>query len=153
MWFQKPVKEEAPQNIFHGVDLNEWNYLGSSPIKYGTQPFEVYYFMKKGDDVRKYVVKGSDKSSIKFVSENHRYISHTCELWRISELEIYTPIYAPSNWLKDHLFQTNGWKWDTTKKWWVLATDQDKYEYAQANQSIKVIATDDNIVSVNFKKE
>jgi hypothetical protein len=155
MWFRKN-KTEPAKNLLHGVDIDLWDYLGSTEIKFDKIPFIVYYFWKKGDDdVRQYVVGGSDKSSIAFVKGNHRYIYHTCELWRIAETEIYVPIREPSKWLNEYMFNQHGHKWDKEKNWWVLATDQDRYEHSVAQHQKKhpEIYTADNIVTVNFKKE
>lgn len=154
MWFQKPKKTETPQNLLHGVDMDVWDYLGSTEIRFDKVPFIIYFFWKKGDDdVRQYVVGPSDDSRIAFVKSNHRYIYHTCELWRIAETEIYVPIREPSKWLNEYMFNQHGHTWDKEKKWWVLATEQDRYDHAKANQTPKIIATDDNLIKVNFKKE
>lgn len=152
-WKKKVVVEK---NLLHGHDLNVWNYLGWTEIKYDGVPNLVYFFSQKGDDnMRSYALSGRPESILKEIAKLHQFVVNHCELWRICEHDIFVPIRNPSKFLKEWVFDNHGCVWSKEEKWWVLATDQDKYEHSVSQHQKKhpEIYTSDNIVKVNFKKE
>ena len=153
MWpFKK--KSVVEQNLLHDHDLNVWNYLGWTEIKYDGVPNSIHFFSAKDDESeRSYVLKGRPEFVLREIAKLHAYVVNHCELWRICEHDLFVPVRGPSKFLKEWVFKNHGYVWGTEKKWWVLASDQDRYDYAQANQTPKIIATDDNLITVNFKKE
>lgn len=157
MFFRKKkAKVESTNRVFHGVDLEVWDYLGSTEIKFDNIPYELYFFHKKGAVTeRKYVLVGSTPSRIKLVRNIHSFVYHDCELWRIGEHGIFAVIRNPSKALKAIAFEEHGYVWSKEKNWWAHASDKDRYDYEvtlhQKKQS-KVISEDDNIVKIDFKK-
>lgn len=152
MWpFRK--KSDLNQNMFHGFDLNVWDYLGWTEIKYDGVPNLIHFFWKKDNDVRAYTLTGRPAFHLKEVAELHSFVHKTCELWRISELDIYSVIRNPSIFFKEWVFSDHGYVWDIEKSWWVLASDQDRYNHSvlQHQKKHPEIYTKDNIVTVNFK--
>lgn len=155
MWpFRKKTKSKL--NVLHGHDLDVWDYLGWTEIRFDGVPNSIHFFWKKGkEDVRSYVLTGRPSSVLKAIKELHRYVSDTCELWRIRENEIYIPIRNPSNFLKEYMMDHFSGVWSTERNWWVSASDQDKYDHSVRSHQKKHpdIYTDDNIVTVDFKSK
>lgn len=153
MWpFRK--KSETKKNTFHGVDLEVWEYLGSTEIKWNSLPSTIYFFSSKIDqNERNYILSGRPKSVLTEISQYHTYVSDKCELWRIGEFEFYHVIMKPSKFLKNWMFTNRGCVWNIEKKWWTLASEQDRYDHSVAQHRKKhpEIYTEDNIVTVNFK--
>ena len=154
MW---PFKKKPKNNqiMFHGFDLNLWDYLGSTEITFDGVPNLIHFFWKKGDDERAYILTGRPEAILKTIAKLHAYVHNHCELWRVHELDIFLPIKNPSKFLKEWAFTNNGYVRNTETKWWVLASDQDRYKHSVAHHHKKhpEIYTTDNIVTVNFKKE
>jgi hypothetical protein len=154
MWpFRK--KSTIPQNQFHGFDLNVWDYLGWSEIRYDHVPSTIHFFWKKGDDdIRAYTLTGGSDFHLKTIARLHSYVHKTCELWRIHEIELYTPVRYPSKFLKEWMFSEYGYAWNDEKTWWVIASDQDKYEYSAVSQKDKPkIIENDNVLTIDFKNK
>jgi hypothetical protein len=153
MWpFKKKVLVE--NNLLHGYDLEVWEYLGWTEIKFDGVPNSIHFFWKRGNgDERSYTLTGRPEFVLKEIAKLHRYVSDHCELWRIREDDIYMPIRTPSKFLKEWVFDNHGYVWSTEKKWWVLASDQDRYEHSVSKHQKKhpEIYTENNIVTVNFK--
>lgn len=152
---KKVVKTPKPKpNMFHGYDLNEWNYLGLTQIKFDSVPNTIFFLQKKGkDDVRAYTLSGRPDAILKTIAKLHSYVHETCELWRIKEYELYTPIREPSKFLKEHMFSEKGFVWSTEKEWWVPASDKDRYDHSVATHRKETpkIISDNNVLTVNFK--
>lgn len=155
MWFRKNRKNNEPtKNHFHGVDLNVWDYLGSTTIKWDSIPVDVYFFNTKGTgEERKYVLAGGHRTLLKEILEFHSFVYHTCELWRIGEHKLCAVINSPSETLKKLTFERYGWVWNKGKNWWVHASENDKYEYEVSKKTPKAIVTDNNIIKVDFKEK
>lgn len=157
MFFRKKkAKVEVTKNFLHGVDLDVWDYLGSTEIKFDNVPYELYFFHKKGSVAeRKYILVGSNSSRLKIVTEVHSFVYHDCELWRIGEHEIFAVIRKPSKTLKAIAFDDYGYVWSKEKDWWVYASDQDRYNHevsVHQKKHSKIISEDNNIVKIDFKK-
>lgn len=155
---------DAPR--LHGVNLDEWTYLGRSTISFTYYDSKhqdnanVFMFCKKDDtSTRKFVVvSGSNYMTEKFMT--HPWIVETASLWQAGERDIYHPIHSePSNWLKDYMLEQHKCVWSTEKKWWDT-NDTAKYESARKTQAKKkpkeepeILPVEDNIVKINFNKD
>lgn len=146
----------------HGVNLNEWNYLGRSKIKFvysnsdAAEEAGVYLFCKVGDiHKRKYVIKPNDAGKYmcdKF--QNHPWISELADLWIIGEKDLYEPVKdEPSKFLKEYMKEHHDSVWSTEELWWVNAVKSVSPPPKTNKKKTNKLSTDDNVVKVDFKKE
>jgi hypothetical protein len=153
MWFLKN-NSEPTKNLLHGVDMNFWDYLGSTEIKWNRVPCRIYFFRSKDTETRKYVLVGVPELLINEVKNFHSFVYNACELWRSGEVELYSVIHEPSKFLKAWVFETERWVWNTEKRWWALATEKDKYDYVVSThrkETPEIIRDDTNLIKVDFK--
>ena len=174
-----PAKEEAnpieevSDNLFHGVDLDDWNYIGQNKITYTSKYMEqdietgsatVFFFSEYGDDdTRKYVIvchyggKGKDHKL-------HPWILKIADPWRIGELPLYRPVTEnPGKYLQEFMLENYNavWREQADGQWWWKKTgDAAKYDAAAAKQQKpketkpEITQTDDEkIITVEFGKK
>lgn len=144
----------------HGVNLNNWQYLGYSEIAYNYDKGErvdkanVFLFCGINDTSRrKYVVVTYPNLEDKF--KVHPWITLHAELWRTCEKELYDSVNKePSQYLRDKMLEDHSAVWSNETHWWVT-NDTTKYASAKKKQTKKkeILPEEDNVVKVNFKKD
>ena len=164
-WFKKkpaPEKKHVPE--LHGYRLDEWEFLGVTPIEYvddlktSVATCEVFFFMKKNDpDWREITLTHKSKwASFKELP----FVRLRAELWKANQLKIYESINIPSEYLKDYMLDVYSVEWSMEQKWWV-STDKAKYNKSvrQQNTKPKTVETestkepDTKVVKVDFTKK
>lgn len=145
---------------FCGVDLSEWTYLGTSRIGYSNASTHswVHLFAEKDNEVegkRKFVHVGESAAYMK----DHSWMVITLEQWLNHEMEWFQCVNTePSIWAKDWMLAHYKHVWNADTKWWVKATEAQKYEGAkkeQKKESAKAVAeesSEDNVVIAFPKK-
>jgi len=123
------------KNVFHGHDLNKWNYLGSSEIKFTddgiiTRQSYIYYFVHNETDKRSY------HCSNKYM-KMHQFISHYSELWKIGETSLFEIILDKPSKYCIKLAADTGYKFDYNNTCWIKFLAPTK--------------TTDNVIKVDFK--
>lgn len=160
------ASNEAPR--LHGVNLEQWHYLGRSDISFSyldsaheDKAYVFFFCSVDDDDIRKYVMVPDNNSKYrqdKF--DHHPWIINTAELWLAGERNLYDPINnEPSRYLKEKMLEEYSVAWSTEKNWWVSNEDV-KYQSAKKSQAKKkpkeepeVTTVQDNIVKIEFKKD
>lgn len=149
------ITDETEPLLLHGVDLNKWNYLGLSPISWGSHKGRVFFFSKKGSNekIRKCVIVGFEPSSRSFIEKNHLFVIDQLSRWKVCEYSFYRPISEPSEYMKKVML-SDGFVWDKDKDWWKVATETELYENAVDNQKEKVVSSvEENVLHVDFGKK
>lgn len=172
--FKTPVKQEPVvvegDKWFHGVDLDEWNYIGATKITVATNTLEwgeqqtgsatVFFFSKiDDDDNRKYVIiDHHDRSGRNY--KTHPFVIGQADPWRIGETDLYMPVLdRPSRYLKELMFSTFGVVWGVltpTQNWWIKNEDamyKAATEKQQDNTKPEITQVEENVVSVDFGKK
>lgn len=126
----------------HGVDLDEWTYLGFTTLKY-KKPEKmksyVLFFSAKGDEdygLRHYIHVGEDAENMK----NHEFLVINAELWKAGEYEFAAVIETePSLWLIEKMQELNGLTWDWEFGWISIGDDPhgEDEKYARAVEEQK----------------
>lgn len=164
-WFRK--KEVYQPNMFEGVDLNDWAYLGYTKISYHdenkveTASARIMFFCAYVSDDPEDETLDIDTRMWVFSTTScpelfkyHHYIDQL-NLWRIGETPIFDCISVSSLALREYMLNTYDYVWSPEKKKWVenQSVEDAKYKDALDNQkkSSKLV-TDENIVKVEFKK-
>lgn len=166
-YFAKKYEEDETPRL-HGVNLNEWRYLGRSKIAFTysdanhSDEAHLFFFCGINDlDKRKYIiVPDSTTSYIRQRFESHPWVTNTAELWKVNESNLYQVIHTePSKWLREKMLEEYKCVWSNEKNWWI--TDENaKYESAKRTQAkkkpkeeLEVTPIEDNVVKIEFKKE
>lgn len=166
--YQKDMETAAGAPRLHGVNLNEWRYVGRSIIKFTytdakhSDDATVFFFCRVNDLAkRNYVIVADGVSSYmreRFAS--HPWVTNTAELWKANERDLYQAIHSePSIWLKERMLEEHQCVWSNEKSWWV-SDDAAKYESAKKTQTKKkpkeepeILPVEDNVVKIKFKKD
>lgn len=166
-WLKGKNKEKYVPNLFQGVDLNKWAYLGYARISYHdenkveTMSAKIMFFCAYASDdpddltldidTRKWVFSTASRDEL---FRYHQFIDQA-NLWRIGENDIFQLINPPSQALKEYMLENYDSVWSTEKNWWVQdnqSVEDAKYKEAVDNQKKPDKIIEANIVKVNFKK-
>lgn len=155
------VKAALNAPRLHGVNLNIWQYLGRTIVKFtytdidSSDDANVFFFCKKGDnDARKFiVVPNSNMSYMQDKFMHHPWVVETASLWEVGERELYHIVNKePSNWLKEYMLENHACVWSNQTHWWVDC-DTAKFQSAKKSQSKKKPKIEDNIIKIDFNPE
>lgn len=164
-WFSKKEKPQTPVTLnddtpyLHGVNLNEWNYLGYTQIAFSYNKInaDLYFFENiKNSTKRKFVIKSFNDEK-RFAK--HAYITQCVSLWLIGEFEWYDIIRNhPSKYTKRRMLAEYNSVWSKEELWWVAASDAAKYDAAvtsnnTTNTTLPKIEVDNNVLKVDFVKK
>lgn len=161
--YEEDLRKAADAPRLHGFNLNDWDYLGYTEISITYSDIkhkevaQIFFFMLKGNETkRKFVVKAK---SLQKEFEQHAWVSGTACLWAANEKEWYQAVTNhPSKYSKERMLTEHACEWDYDKNWWV-STSATKYAAASKSQQdttkeeSPVVAVEDNVLKVNFKKE
>jgi hypothetical protein len=109
------------RNMFYGINLNFWNYLGFSTIYFTysnnsrniSDQADILFFSKRENEREKIWIFKNKKAISTF--KQHNFV-RTCEEWRINE--IYgNPIRYPSNTFKEIMLK-KGYIWNQDDFTW-----------------------------------
>lgn len=166
--YQKDVEAAAEAPRLHGVNLNEWHYVGRSMISFNyndtkhVDEASVFFFCGIDDlTKRKYVMIVDNPSSYMHQRfEHHPWLTNKAELWKANEIELYQAIHTqPSKWLCERMLVDHQCVWSNEKSWWI-SDDAAKYESAKKSQAKKkpkeepeILPVEDNVVKIKFKKD
>ena len=156
--------EPTEKVVLHEHDLAKWNYLGYREIhfvdenKVVTGRYPIFLFADKDNDKRRsYFISATNPV---YVETNHSYVCKSLKPWAAGEGEIYHLIQgesgAPSDYLKDYMFEHYNAEWDKATHWWG-SSDSAKYTTAQNKQKrerkTKEAKPESNVVVVEFGKQ
>lgn len=132
--FMKHFKKKEANISLYGRDLNIWNYLGFSTLKYTNSEIacDIHFFVLKGNDkIRDYYLDTRYPSNFK----DHNWMTNA-HLWKANEIGLkYAIATWPSAYMKS-ISKKDGYDWNYDKKEWIPSS-----------------ITEGNIVSVDFKKK
>lgn len=149
MWPFKPKPNKVTPNLFKGVDLNVYDFLGTSEASYVNddgkplKSMSLYFFSKKGNPKDRKLYK-NDTSIHKYDSLHTHPFVREAEIWAIGEGELYTYVNNPSEFLQQWMSSTRGYNWDG-KRW--------TYDSPQPGMKTKPTQNNEgNLVRVDFSK-
>lgn len=136
MW---PFKEKQ---MFHKHDLNKWNYLGCTEIKFLTEgevgsKTWVYFFIEKVDPSKRSYTLGSNLSeSFKY----HPFVDHYCKLWKIGTYTDWALCQTTPTKLAKRIAKDAGYAFDG--KIWI--------KIVELPPEKKPTVVEDNVIKVDF---
>lgn len=161
MMFRRKNKDPKKYLNQLDVDLDVYDFLGTSNFRYNDIPHKwvCYFFVEKHD------YEGG-RRLIKVLGNAPDYKHHSWFFthavpWELGQGELYKHISGTvSDKLNAYVIQKFGYMWDTETHSYVPASAEKLYERAAATQSEanndvieRIEDINDNIVSVNFKKD
>lgn len=158
-FFKKKKIQNKSSNSLHGFDLDIWNYLGYTTIRFVgdndvvTSKATVFFFCKKDDyNKRSYYLQKTGYSSF----DNHVWLYEVIPLWMCGEKSLYTIVRnEPSIFLKQYMLEHHDNEWCDETKWWI-STENAKYKSAVINnkkEKTTPVKTENNIIFVDFTKK
>ena len=151
-WFKKR-KQTAPVRALHGFDLDQWHFLGRTTIQYSNSSnvvyseADVFFFLNKTTAERRYVIPAGKSW------DHHNMVLGSIQLWSIGELGLITVIHKPSQWLKQHVWDTRQYVWSEEQGWWVRGNAAQYQAAVEAQKNQPRVATDENVIAVEFRKK
>lgn len=107
---------------FYGVDLNKWDYLGSTKIKWINKHNEtldevnvLFFSSVKDTNNRFWDIPDDHRLHREFTS--HPFIFHL-NRWRICDYELWDLIETPSKFLKEKMLNQENMIWYSQEKIW-----------------------------------
>ena len=152
IWAKSDFAEPKEEKIMlHRHDLSKWNYLGYGDIKDSKEitALTAHFFSSKTDTKRSFhIICNQDylKRTYKTLSYYHKYILP----WSTGEYRLYELVTGnPSHWLTNFMLTEHNCIWDKEAKWWVKSKTK---SIPPVPPKSKVTKSEDNIVTVDFKK-
>lgn len=147
------LAEAAPR--LHGVNLNDWRYLGRTVISYVDHDTKaisasatVFSFCAHEDTNQRHFVVIPHSKYTDF--DTHTWVSEHAALWQIGERELWETIGAePSRWLREYMLEKHDMLWSSDDSWWVSKNTPKKKPKLEL---IKDSASDNNVVELDFSK-
>lgn len=152
--YQEDLERAENARRLHGVNLDEWRYLGRTVISYvdhGTDDINssatVFAFCGINDmDDRHFIVKPHSKYSD---FSYHTWVLEHANLWEIGERRLWEIIGAePSQWLCEYMDEQFGEVWSQEAKWWIKKGTQPKKK-----PKLELVKDDNNVVKLDFAKK
>lgn len=115
-----PEEEYYTKNKLHGISLDEYHYLGDSPVN--SLVYAVFFCAKNDESKRVYVLIGS--RYLKEEARNYLFVQRNIAVWQSGLEHIANPIKNPSSYLKHYMLEKCSLEWSKSKQWWVPSSEQ-----------------------------
>lgn len=153
--FDLKITAEAPR--LHGINLNDFHYLGLTQIFYVNEHSvktnaSIFFFVHKTTSLRKFVLK-SPAGYWKTIFENHDWVTTEAELWAANERDLYQIIRSePSNYLEEYMLEKYDSVWDMESKWWKKSNKYDSAVKKASKETHQKVKSEGNILKLDFSR-